>query len=361
LSLTNRTHRENKPSEGVTGQIRLQKNIFIMLGIVFAMGIFIACLPSKADAQTALKKAPSLEKRVSDLEREVVRLRNETDIYTLEYLPDPFVLCDKKIPLQKDDVRERFEREFFQFLENKGLMTVLVKRYLMYYQLINAEIQRMGLSPDLIYLVINESYLNPRALSRANAAGLWQFIKETGKREGLFVNDHIDERYNIRKATRSALTHLKRLHGEFGDWFIAMAAYNAGAARLREAMENQESRDFFELYLADETERYIFRIAALKEIITNRDRFGIYIDEKALYKPVVLSEITVELDHETHVNVFAKCMEVPYRTFRHANVHLRRYRLPKGTYSINVPTEKKETFLRKLKNYPYVTVVAEGR
>jgi membrane-bound lytic murein transglycosylase D len=317
--------------------------------------------PSLGNAQTYGKKTPPIDKRVADLEKEVARLRNELDVYTLDYLPDPFTLCDKKIPILRDDVRERFEREYFQFIENKGLMTILIKRYLMYHNLIQGEIQRMGLPSDLIYLVINESYLNPRALSRANAAGLWQFIKETGKREGLFINDHVDERYNVKKATRSALTHLKRLNTEFGNWFITMAAYNAGAARLREAMENQETRDFFDLYLPDETERYIFRIAALKEIITNRNRFGIYIDEKSLYKPVSLFEIKVELDRETHVNVFAKCMEVTYRTFRHANVHLRRYRLPKGIYTINIPTEKKETFLKKVRNYPYITVVTEGR
>ncbi len=328
--------------------------------VLTVAALTISC-PDPGNSQTYQKKQTPIEKRVSDLEKEVARLRAETDVYSLEYLPDPFTLCDKKIPLQKDDVRERFEREFFQFLENKGLMTILVKRYLMYYTLINAEIQRMGLPADLIYLVINESYLNPRAVSKANAAGLWQFMKETGKKEGLFVNDHVDERYNIKKATRSGLAHLKRLHTEFGDWFIAMAAYNAGAGRLREATENQETRDFFELFLPEETERYIFRIAALKEIITDRERFGIYIDEKTLYKPITLAEITVEIDHETHINVFAKCTDVPFRTFRSANVHLRKYRLPKGTYTVNVPVEKKETFLRRVKNYPSITVVSEGR
>ncbi len=326
---------------------------FVAVLVFFGQGI--------GNAQNYGKKISASDKRIADLEKEVERLRNEIDIFTLDNVSDPFVLCDKKIPLRRNDVRERFEREFFQFLENKGLMTVLVKRYLMYHSMIQEEIQRMGLPSDLIYLVINESYLNPRALSRANAAGLWQFIKETGKREGLHVNDHIDERYNVKKATRSALTHLKRLNSEFEDWFIVMAAYNAGAGRLREAMSNQETRDFFDLYLPDETERYIFRIAALKEIITNRNRYGLYVDEKSLYKPISLTEVTVELDRETHVNVFAKCMDVPYRTFRHANVHLRRYRLPRGTYSINVPTEKKETFLKKVRNYSYISVVAEGR
>jgi len=323
-----------------------------------ALLCFALSLP--VHAQPFQKKNGPIDKRVSDVEKELYRLTGETDVYTSDYLTDSLKLCDRKIPLAKDDVRERFEREYFQLLENKGTMVIVVKRYLKYYGMINAEIQKAGLPPDLIYLVITESYLNPRALSRANAAGLWQFMKETGKKEGLYVNDHVDERYNIKKATRSALAHLKRLYNEFGDWFIAMAAYNAGAGRLREAIENQESTDFFDLYLPEETERYLLKIAAIKEIIAERERFGIYLEDKDLYKPVIVAEISIELDNETHVNIFAKSMDVSYRTFRHYNLHLRKYRIPKGTYTINVPYDKKEIFLRKIRNYPYVRVLKEG-
>jgi hypothetical protein len=133
---------------------------------------------------------------------------------------------------------------------------------------------------------------------------LWQFIKETGKREGLYVTDYIDDRYNVKKATRSGLTHLKRLNNEFGDWLLAMAAYNSGPGRVREAINNQDTTDFFQMFLPEETERYIFRILAIKEIITERERFGIYVDERTLYKPVQIAEVTVELDQETHVSTF---------------------------------------------------------
>ncbi|MCX5799396.1 MAG: lytic transglycosylase domain-containing protein, partial [Proteobacteria bacterium] len=164
---------------------------------------------------------------VSELEKEVTKLQKENEIFTSVFLPDNLMLCEKKIPFFKDDIRERFEREFFQLLENKGLLTIIVKRYLKYLHMINEETQQMSLPSDLIYLVITESYLNPRAISKANAAGMWQFMKETGKKEGLYINEHVDERYNIKKATKSALMHLKKLNEQFGDWFIAMAAYNA--------------------------------------------------------------------------------------------------------------------------------------
>ncbi len=202
-------------------------------------------------------------------------------------------------------MREAFEREFYQFLENKGLLTILVKRYGKFLNVVSEELDRTAMPPDLIYLAIAESYLNPRAVSKANAGGLWQFIKDTGKREGLFINDHIDERYSVTRSTRSALGYLNRLHTEFGDWFLAMAAYNAGEARLREAIQNQNTKDFFEMFLPEETERYVYRVAALKEILANPRKYGLPIEKEDYYKPYAVAEVTIDLERETHTAVLA--------------------------------------------------------
>lgn len=307
-------------------------------------------------AQGTAKKSAPIEKRMGDLEKDVMRLQRQTDLFNLDALPENLMLCNKKVPIYKEDVRERFEREFFQFLENKGLLTVVIKRYFKYLPMMTEEAQRIGVPQDLVYVAVTESYLNPRSLSRASAAGLWQFIKETGKREGLYINDNVDDRYNIKKSTRSAFVHLKRLYGNFNDWFLAMAAYNAGPGRVREVIENQGTRDFFDMYLPEETERYVFRVLALKEIIANRERYGIKINEKELYRPLALSEVTIEASHEFHSNIFAKAMDVPYRTYRMNNLHIRKYRLPKGTYNVNVPVEKRDAFIKKMKSYDYIEV-----
>jgi len=340
----------------------LKRYVYVRIcALTFMVIIILLAVYTDAYAQVTQRKGVgSPEKRIGDLEKDVMKLQHEVDIFNLDALPDNLTLCDKKIPIYREDVRERFEREFFQLLENRGQLTLIVKRYLKYLNTINEEIQKMALPSDLIYVAITESYLLPRSLSRANAAGIWQFIKETGKREGLYINDNLDERYNIKKSTRSALVHLKKLYGEFGDWLIAIAAYNAGPARLKEAMEHQGTRDFLDLYLPEETERYVFRILAVKEIILNRERYGIKIDEKELYKPLSLSEITLETDREIHTSILAKAMELPYRTFRIHNLQIRRYRLPKGTYRVNVPVEKKEIFLKHLKSYEYIEVVKEN-
>ncbi len=322
----------------------------------FVVLVFLSLFAAPgAEGQTA-KKTDPLEKRVLELEREVARLKKESQFYRLDHVAEGLVLCNRKIPMAREDVRERFEREYFQLLENRGLLTIVVKRYLKYAGAINEEIRKMALPGDLIFVVVTESYLNPRAVSKANAVGMWQFIKETGVKEGLHVNDHVDERYNVKKATRSALTHLKKLHGHFGDWLIAMAAYNAGRARLQEAIDNQETREFFDLYLPEETERYIFRILSLKEIVTNRERYGLDFTDKELYKPQYLQEVSFETHREIHALTLAKAMDLTYKAFRDLNVHLKRYRLPKGIYTVNVPPEKSEIFLKRLKNLQYIEV-----
>lgn len=330
-----------------------QRTFFVGLFLLCAVLVFFC---HQAEAQTSKKPSQSTEKRIADLEKDVLRLERQVNLYNLDALPEHLVLCDKKIPIFRDDVRERLERELFQMLENKGLLTIIIKRYFKYLPMINEELQKMSLPSDLVFLAVAESYLNPRSVSSASAAGMWQFIKETGKKEGLYINDNIDERFNMKKSTRSALAHLKRLHGIFNDWLIAMAAYNAGAGRLKEAIENQNSKDFLDLYLPEETERYVFRVMAMKEIISNKERYGISIDDKELYKPIMLAEITLETEKEFHSNTLARAMEISYRTFRTYNLHIRKYKLPKGSYRINVPLEKKDLFIKNLKNHDFIAI-----
>jgi len=330
------------------------RSLCVMLFVLVVFGM--ACA-SFLLAQSVPKKSTPVEKRIGDLEKDVMSLQRQTDIYNLDAMPDNLILCGKKVPIHKAEVRERFEREFFQILEHRGLLTVIIKRFLQYQPMISEEIRRIGVPEDLAYLAVAESYLNPRALSGASAAGMWQFIRETGQREGLSIDDYIDERYNITKSTRSALTHLKRLNGEFNDWLLAMAAYNAGAGRVREVINNQLTRDFFDMLLPEETERYIFRILSIKELISNRERYGIKIDEKTLYQPVKLAEVTIEANREFHTNVLASAMDLSYRTFRINNLHIRRYRIPKGTYTVNVPAEKKDIFIRKLQSLEHIRIL----
>jgi membrane-bound lytic murein transglycosylase D len=111
----------------------------------------------------------------------------------------------------------------------------------------------------------------------------------------------------------------------------------------------QSPTRIFELYLPEETDRYIYRIAAIKEIVANPKKYGLTIDQKDSYKPFIITEFTLEVKRDIHTVVLAQAMDVSYKTFRELNLHLRKYTLPKGFYYLCVPAEKKDTFLRRLK------------
>jgi membrane-bound lytic murein transglycosylase D len=339
----------------------------LVAAVSLLAAVMLFAVASYAESDPSLRKPspspqiPLSDRRIAELEKEIAVLKKEVSFTKMPAIPEQLSLCDKNMPLLDEDIREDFEREFYQFLENKGLLTILVRRHGKFFTAVSAEIDRVNLPPDLIYLAIVESYLNPRAKSSAAAGGMWQFIKDTGKREGLFISDAVDERYSVTRATRSALSYLKKLHDEFGDWFLAMAAYNCGEGRIREAITNQNSKDFFELFLPEETDRYVYRIAALKEILGNPSRYGLPIEKRDYYRPYGVAEVTVDVtDKEIHTLTLSQAMEVPYKVFREYNLQIRKYRLPRGTYHICVPFEKKEVFLKGLRNCPSVSVQRQG-
>lgn len=306
------------------------------------------------------KRIGVLEKRLADLEKEASGLRSEITGLQFPAPPEVLILCDKPIPLGRDDVRERFDREFYLILENRGLLTILLKRYSKFFPSLSDEIERFRIPHDLIYLAIAESYLNPRVMSSAGAGGMWQFIRETGKREGLFVGETVDERYSIPLSTHSALSYLRKLYGEFGDWFLVMASYNCGEGRVREAIANQNTRDFFDLFLPEETERYVMRIAAFKELISNHRKYGLNLDKKDHYRPFAVCDVIISVTKDVHTAVLAQTADLPYKAFRDCNLHLRRYTLLKGSYHIFVPSEKKDIFLRRVRSVPGVFVEKDG-
>lgn len=336
----------------------------IIMSLFLGSALFAAAAPDPVPArkvQAPTRDISDLEKEVGEykkelnlLKKEIGGLRKELKTLAMPPAPDLISLCDKPMPLYDDDVREQFEREYYQFLENRGLLTILVKRHAKFLAVISGEIEKAKMPPDLIFLAIAESYLNPRVRSVANAGGVWQFIKDTGKREGLYVNDDIDERYTVTRSTRSALGYLSKLNNEFGDWFLAMAAYNCGENRIRQALATQNSRSFFDLFLPEETSRYVFRIAAIKEILSNPAKYGLQAEKNTYYRPYAVTEFTVEMDRETHTGVLAQTMQIPYNTFRMYNLHIRKDKLPPGIYRIYVPVEKAETFLAGVRMCPGV-------
>ncbi len=146
---------------------------------------------------------------------------------------------------------------------------------------------------DFKYLAAIESGLQ-NVVSPAKAAGFWQFLKKTAEEYGLEVNDEIDERFHLEKATRAACKYLHDAFKELGSWTLAAAAYNAGINNIKKNIEVQRQNSYYDLLLNEETSRYIYRILAIKLIFCNPTVYGFYIDNNELYKPYVYSTITID-------------------------------------------------------------------
>jgi hypothetical protein len=189
----------------------------------------------------------------------------------------------------------------------------------------------------LKYLAVAESDLRPWALSPAGALGLWQFMPATARRFGLTVNDQIDQRHLPENLLEAAKAYLKSLHADLGDWPLALAAYNAGEGRIKKAMAEQGVRDYTRLDLPQETERYVYRIAAIKIVLENPEAYGsIAWPPGQAYRPLQLERRKVTVPERSGWPDLAKAAGCDYKTLRILNPHMRKS-VFSGTYEVRVP------------------------
>ena len=210
--------------------------------------------------------------------------KNTSDTYKIKALklsPD-LNLAGEKVPLDNPDIKERMDRELLvnTYWQSNGLL--LIKRANKYFPILEPLLKKYGLPDDFKYLAVAESALIDET-SSAGAAGFWHFMRETGKEYGLEINSNVDERYNIEKSTEVAAEYLKKSKERFGSWTLAAAAYNAGNARVARSLETQQVTSYYDVLLPDETERYVFRIIALKEVLSNPKAYGFIFDQSDLY------------------------------------------------------------------------------
>ena len=251
--------------------------------------------------------------------------------------PDKLSLCGEAVPLDQTFVAEQLDREFNIAVHDQGQVVMWLKRAHRYFPYISTELKKAGLPDDLKYLAVAESALLPRVRSHAGAVGLWQFIRGTGRRYKLRRNRYFDDRHNPQKATLAAVAYLKDLHQEFGNWALAMAAYNCGERRVQNAIKEQGTKNYYHLYLPRETMRYVFRIMAAKLIIQNPESYGYNLPKSQLYEPLPTQSVTVSLRRNTHLRNIAMAAGTSIRIIRELNPEIRGMTLPKGTYDIKIP------------------------
>ena len=253
-------------------------------------------------------------------------------------VPAYAVFCGDTIRFDTAEKYERMDRELLTFTYMHTTSTLMLKRSGRYFPQVEPVLKARGVPDDMKYLMVIESNLDPKALSVAGAAGLWQFTKATARDYGMMVNAEVDERYNIALETEAACTYLQRAYSKYKNWFLVAASYNCGTGGVSSRIADQRQDTFEDLWLPEETTRYIYRILAAKMLFSDPEAFGFEVKERYPYVEP-LHTVTVSGSIENLVD-FAEKYGVSYAELKRANLWLRDNKLvnkEQHTYRIIIP------------------------
>ncbi|HEY9560927.1 MAG TPA: lytic transglycosylase domain-containing protein [Anseongella sp.] len=253
-------------------------------------------------------------------------------------LPEAIAFAGEETPLNRWEVRERLDRELLVNSYLHGSTLYVLKLANRIFPILEERLKANGIPEDFKYLCVAESALQ-NLRSPAGALGYWQFLSSTGREYGLEITDQVDERYHLEKATDAACKYLKGAYARFGSWTAAAASYNCGLAGYSRFSSHQQSQNYYDLLLPEETNRYIFRILALKYILENPERSGFIVTEADVYQPVPTRKVTIETSVPSLVT-FAKSHGTSYKLLKTLNPWLRDHSLtvrPGKSYTVLVP------------------------
>ena len=259
----------------------------------------------------------------------------------------PITFCGNRVPIEQQQVRERLEKEMLLAAWNRPQVVLWLKRGARYFPHIETILKSYGLPEDLKYIPVIESALRPHPSSSKGAVGFWQFLRRTGKRYGLRIDTHVDERRNIFASTHAACKYLKDLNKRFDSYLLAISAYNMGEYALKKEISAQKNNDFFSLYLPLQTQRYAFKIIAAKMIFENQPRYGYYLDKKDLYPKFTFDRVNLDSGYQLPLTLIAESAGVPFKTIKDYNPELRGYYLDRGRYTILIPKGHAKGFKKK--------------
>jgi membrane-bound lytic murein transglycosylase D len=235
----------------------------------------------------------------------------------------------------------------------RGTLERALARSGRYQEMIHRVLKEEGVPQDLIYLAQAESGFHPLALSRAGARGMWQFMASRAKGYGLERDWWVDERQDPEKSTRAAAQHLKDLYNEFGDWYLAMAAYNSGPGTVQNAVKRTGYADYWQLYkrnvLPKETRNYVPIILAVTIMAKNPTQYGL--DNVVTDKPVPYD--SVKIDYPVDLRLVAECVDASESTLQDLNPSLLRLTTPKDReFELHLPAGTKDRYLSAITAIP---------
>ncbi len=302
------------------------RKTLVFLGGVFTFGILI----------NAAQEEP---KEITNQEVLEEKLVNDYNVYAVP-MPENLNFSGELVPVENPDIRERMDRELLvnTYWQSNGLL--LFKRANKYFPIIEPILKKYDVPDDFKYLAVIESGLT-QAVSPARATGFWQILKNTGREYGLEVNENVDERYHIEKSTEAACKYLKKAKERFGNWTLAAAAYNAGSGGINKRLKKQNASTYYDLLLGQETGRYVFRIVAVKEILSNPKKYGFNFTDEDLYEYIPTFNVLVE-EPITDFNEFAAKHGINYKILKLHNPWLRQAHLNNASgkeYFVKIPRE----------------------
>ncbi len=257
--------------------------------------------------------------------------------------------CNERVPVKEWEVRERFEKELLLSLWDRPQVILWLKRSTRYLPHIEKALRESGTPDDLKYVAIAESALRPHVGSNKGAIGFWQFLRGTGRKHGLVIDEYLDERRSIFASTRAAIEYFTELKIRFKSWTLAAAAYNMGEEGLAAEMLEQGTENYYDLYLPLETQRYIFRILSVKLIFSDPQRYGFVLAEEDFYPPLTFDRIHVECSQEIPIRIIADAAKTHFKEIKDLNTEIRGHYLSKGKHEILVPEGASKGFQARYK------------
>ena len=256
-------------------------------------------------------------------------------------VPTSVTFAGEKISFDRLDMAERLDRELTGIIYGQTTTELCFKRANRYFPALAKILKEQGVPLDFLYLAVTESSMDYNAYSSAKAAGMWQLLAGTGRDYGLEVTDEVDERYDPEKSTVAACKYLKAAYKKFGHWPTVAASYNAGMGKISSELSSQRVDNSFDLFLVQETSRYVFRIIAYKLVMESPKRYGYRFSRKNLYQPVTYTTVDVTGPVASWVT-WAKDKGITYAQLREANPWIRSTKLTNAsgkTYKVRVPNQ----------------------
>ena len=270
-----------------------------------------------------------------------VRGMSNSNQWNAPALPEQISFADEKVPVDRWDVKEKFDKEFLQIYYSPGGILYLIKLANRNFPIISERLKANGVPDDFKYLCIAESNMQSWAVSSSGAVGYWQFLQGTGAGYGLEISSQVDQRQDLEKATDAACKYFKTAYAKFGNWTAAAASYNCGMGGFSAQASFQRTNNYYDLQLPEETNKYIFRILTFKYLLENGATLGFNVDHEEKYQPVQTKTVTVS-SSISDLAQFAIDNRTSYKMLRVLNPWLKGKSLTVSngrTYIIKLPAQ----------------------